>query len=78
MHAILVGLLSVSHTPEQADHAAREVLKQHAHELAEQQRRWADEENFILPVEVDGRDVPTIARQVARILADLINPEAQT
>lgn len=35
MHAILVGLLSVSHTPEQADHAAKEVLDQHAHELAQ-------------------------------------------
>ena len=35
VHAILVGLLSVNHTPEQADHAAREVLQQHAHELAE-------------------------------------------
>ncbi|MEH0657753.1 hypothetical protein QA860_08400 [Streptomyces stelliscabiei] len=35
VHAILVGPLSVSHTPEQADHAARTVLDQHAHELAE-------------------------------------------
>lgn len=40
MHVILVGLLSVSHTPEQADHAARSVLDQHAHELAEQQRAF--------------------------------------
>jgi hypothetical protein len=39
MHAILVALLSVSHTPEQADHAARSVLEQHAHELAEQLRQ---------------------------------------
>lgn len=38
IQAILIGLLSVSHTPDQADHAAREVLNQHAHELAEQQR----------------------------------------
>lgn len=38
MHAILVGLLSVSHTPDQAGHAAREVLDQHAHELAEKIR----------------------------------------
>lgn len=38
MHAILVGLLSVSHTPEQADHTARTVLNQHAHELADRQR----------------------------------------
>jgi hypothetical protein len=55
------------------DHFART----YAHELAERQRRWADEENFILPVEVDGRDVPTIAQQVAKILADLIDPKAQ-
>jgi hypothetical protein len=38
IQAILIGLLSVSHTPEQAAHAAREVLSQHAHALAEQQR----------------------------------------
>lgn len=42
IHAILVGLLSVAHTPEQADHAAREVLNQHAHQLAEQQREDID------------------------------------
>lgn len=44
IHAILVGLLSVSHTPEQADHAARSVLEQHAHELAERQRKVHDEQ----------------------------------
>lgn len=44
MHAILVGLLSVSHTPEQADHAARSVLDQHAHQLAEEIREWAKED----------------------------------
>lgn len=38
IQAILVGLLSVSHTPDQADHAAREVLDQHASELAEKIR----------------------------------------
>ncbi|MEU7416690.1 hypothetical protein [Streptomyces antibioticus] len=42
MHAILVGLLSVSHTPEQAEHAAQEVLDQHAHELAEQLRQLCE------------------------------------
>jgi hypothetical protein len=42
MHAILVGLLSVAHTPEQADHAARSVLEQHAHELGEQLRRQCE------------------------------------
>jgi hypothetical protein len=38
IEAILIGLLSVAHTPEQAEHAARTVLDQHAHQLAEQQR----------------------------------------
>jgi hypothetical protein len=53
-----------------------QLFATHAHQLAEQQRRWADEANFVLPVKVDGRDVPTIARQVAGILAALIDPEA--
>lgn len=39
VEAILIALFSVAHTPEQAKHAAKEVLGQHAHELAEQQRR---------------------------------------
>lgn len=52
-------------------------LDLYAHKLAERQRRWADEENFILPVEVDGRDVPLIARQVAGILANLIDPKSR-
>lgn len=43
IEAILIGLFSVAHTPEQAEHAAREVLRQHAHELAGQQRAWARE-----------------------------------
>ncbi|MBP5870882.1 hypothetical protein [Streptomyces scabiei] len=38
IEAILIGLLSVAHTPEQAEHAAKTVLGDHAHELAEQQR----------------------------------------
>jgi hypothetical protein len=40
IEAILIGLFSVAHTPEQAEHAAREVLRQHAHELAGQQRAY--------------------------------------
>jgi len=43
VEAILIGLLSTTHTPEQAEHAAREVLRQHAHELAEQVREVARE-----------------------------------
>jgi hypothetical protein len=64
MHAILVGLLSVSHTPEQADHAARTALDQHAHELAEQIRA-ADLEWGRVP-DMDANDA-----------ADLIDPKAQ-
>lgn len=64
MQAILVGLLSVSHTPEQADHAARTVLDQHAHVLAEQIRA-ADLEWGRVP-DMDARDA-----------ADLIDPKAQ-
>jgi hypothetical protein len=41
VEAILVGLLSVAHTPEQAEHAAKEVLRIHAHELAEQIRGFS-------------------------------------
>lgn len=41
MHAVLVGLLSVTHTRAQAEHAAREVLNQHAYELAKQIRETA-------------------------------------
>jgi hypothetical protein len=64
MHAILVGLLSVSHTPEQADHAARSVLEQHAHELAEQQRQAANEWGGV--PDMDAYDA-----------ADLIDPKAR-
>lgn len=38
VEAILIGLLSVAHSPEQAEHAAKTVLGDHAHQLAEQQR----------------------------------------
>lgn len=63
MHAILVGLLSVSHTPEQADHAAQTVLDQHAHELAERQRAWIENRS----------DMPWWADQIP----DVIDPKAQ-
>lgn len=42
VHAVLVGLLSMPHTPEQADHAARTVLELHAHELAKQLRQQCE------------------------------------
>lgn len=64
VHAILVALLSVQHTPEQADHAARSVLDQHAHELAKQ----------IRAVHLQWRWVPDMD---ARDAADLIDPQAR-
>jgi hypothetical protein len=39
IEAVLIGLFSVAHTPEQAEHAAKTVMRDHAHQLAEQQRR---------------------------------------
>ncbi|MFI8439970.1 hypothetical protein ACIGKG_05040 [Streptomyces rochei] len=42
VEAILIGLLSVAHTPEQAQHAARTVLRDHAHQLAELLREKCD------------------------------------
>lgn len=67
VQAILIGLLSVSHTPEQADHAAREVLDQHAHELAEQQRAHGNAE--------DGE--PGCWHDGVTAAANLIDPEPQ-
>ncbi|MFF8100113.1 hypothetical protein ACF07S_10110 [Streptomyces sp. NPDC016640] len=46
IEAVLVSLLSVSHTPEQAEHAARTVLRDHAHQLAEQQRQAHDRSSY--------------------------------
>ncbi|MFF4834068.1 hypothetical protein [Streptomyces sp. NPDC001315] len=66
IHAILVGLLSVAHTPEQADHAARTVLDQHAHELAEQIR---NSEQL--------RDATDDHMSDCLMAADLIDPKAQ-
>ncbi|MCX5598385.1 hypothetical protein OOK29_09570 [Streptomyces phaeochromogenes] len=72
VEAILIGLLSVAHTPEQAAHAAKEVLRQHAEQLADRQRKhfiprqpgWTAE--YIRGLD-DGLDAA----------ADLIRPEAQ-
>jgi hypothetical protein len=73
MHAILVGLLSVAHTPEQAEHAARTVLDQHAHELAEQQRHHFGVGN--VPVRAHCDPDCDFCRGVIEA-ADLIDPEA--
>lgn len=71
VEAVLIGLLSVAHTPEQAEHAARTVLRDHAHYLAEQQREHAE-------AEWPGDDSPSVVRRVvAGRMADLIDPESQ-
>jgi hypothetical protein len=71
VEAILIGLLSAPHTREQAEHAARTVLRDHAHELAEQQRDHAE-------AEWPGDDSPSVLRRVvAGHVADLIDPEVQ-
>ncbi|MDX2697014.1 hypothetical protein [Streptomyces ipomoeae] len=72
VHAILVGLLSVGHTPEQADHAARSVLEQHAHELAKQQRALADAND-----ELDHDHHVYGFSEAVRQAADLIDPKAR-
>lgn len=67
MQAILIGLFSVKHTPEQAEHAANEVLSQHAHELAKQQRAFAEAE--------EGE--PGCWHDGAHAMANLIDPQAK-
>lgn len=64
--AILIGLFSVAHTPEQAQHAARTVLRDHAHQLAEQQREA-----------IRRTDDPVFYEGEAGWLVDLIDPEVQ-
>ncbi|MEU1497327.1 hypothetical protein [Streptomyces sp. NPDC005732] len=65
IEAILIGLLSVAHTPEQAQHAAQEVMRQHAHELAEQLR-----------ADAATGDKSGLTRIYYRSAADRIDPEA--
>ncbi|MFC7983846.1 hypothetical protein [Streptomyces sp. NPDC057336] len=66
IEAILIGLLSVAHTPEQAKHAARTVLRDHAHQLAESQR-----------AALERGPGATWDYETGRALADLIDPEVQ-
>lgn len=63
IEAMLTGLLSVAHTPERAEHAARSVLDQHAHQLAERARK----------AECCGADVCACRE----IVADAVDPEVQ-
>lgn len=74
LEAILIGLLSVAHTPEQAEHAARTVLRDHAHQLAEQQRRHFGVGNA--PVRAHC-DPDCDFCQGVTSAADLIDPEVQ-
>jgi hypothetical protein len=67
IEAVLVGLLSVAHTPEQAEHAARTVLRDHAHQLAEQIRQAVK----------DCRWGPCQACEIRLEDANLIDPEVQ-
>lgn len=51
------------------------ILNMHAHELAEKQREWARDDNFVASVEVDPADIPTIVRVTTALLTSLIDPE---
>ena len=72
IEVILVGLLSVAHTPEQAEHAAKTVLRDHAHQLAEQQRANAQVRH-----DRSYSDNSVFELVGARNAADLIDPEVQ-
>lgn len=74
IEAILVGLLSVAHTPEQAEHAAKTVLRDHAHQLAEEQRKAHDE---LRPYSHMGLPCTPEYECGTRRVIDLIDPEAQ-
>ena len=74
IEAILIRLLSVARTPEQAEYAAKTVLHDHAHQLAEQQRRHFGIGN--VPVRAHC-DPDCDFCQGVTSAADLIDPEAQ-
>ncbi|WP_420032286.1 hypothetical protein ACN2WE_05335 [Streptomyces sp. cg28] len=74
VEAILIGLFSVAHTPAQAEHAAREVLRQHAHELAERQRLHFGVGGAPIPAHCDPRC--DFCRGVTAA-ADHIDPEVK-
>lgn len=70
IEAILIGLLSVAHTPEQAQQAARTALRDHAHQLAEKQRAHLRHQGY---------DTSCVCESCSACLAteyiDLIDPE---
>ncbi|MFF8679528.1 hypothetical protein ACF07F_16615 [Streptomyces sp. NPDC015237] len=70
VEAILIGLLSAAHTPEQATHAARTVLRDHAHQLAEQQRAVAQTRH-----DRSYSDNRVFELKGSRDAADLIDPK---
>ncbi|KOG77892.1 hypothetical protein ACZ90_15410 [Streptomyces albus subsp. albus] len=69
----LVALFSVAHTPEQAEHAAKTVLNQHARYLANRQRTHFGVGSA--PVSAHCAEGCDFCRGVASA-ADLIDPEA--
>jgi len=73
IEAILTGLLSVAHTPEQAAHAARTVLHDHAHQLAEQIREDAQARH-----DRDYSDNRIFRLIGGRQAAKLIDPEVES
>lgn len=76
LEAVLIGLLSTTHTPEQAEMAARTVLRDHAHQLAEQIRENT-RARLTRVTAVHGADwgrTWALGREQA---ADLIDPEVQ-
>lgn len=67
IEAILIGLFSVAHTPEQAQHAAREIMRLHAHELAEKIRKQRHESHdhvSCLPCFIYGEAASLISPEV--------------
>ncbi|MFF0166762.1 hypothetical protein [Streptomyces prasinus] len=77
IEAILIGLLSTTHTPEQAEHAARTVLRDHAHQLAEQIREDT-RASLTRVTATNGANWGRTWAQGRERAADLIDPEVQS
>ncbi|MER7738863.1 hypothetical protein ABTX34_11150 [Streptomyces sp. NPDC096538] len=76
IEAVLIGLLSTTHTREQAEHAARTVLRDHAHQLAEQIRENT-RARLTRVTAVHGEDWGRTWASGRERAADLIDPEVQ-
>lgn len=76
LEAVLIGLLSTTHTPEQAEHAARTVLRDHAHQLAEQIRENT-RARLTHVTAIHGADWGRTWALGRERAADLIDPEVQ-